>query len=400
MLSIRYLWLAAALLLFAACVAVTAGGQPAAVDTQPVAAAATAPDALLPPSDPPFSTLNWDTDFSRRTVPWDEILSGGPPKDGIPAIDEPAFESIDAAREWLSDRDPVILFQLDGDVRAYPLSILIFHEIVNDKVGGKPVAVTFCPLCNASIVFDSTLDGQVLDFGTTGNLRNSDLIMYDRQTETWWQQFTGRGIVGEHAGRQLAFLPSQVISLADFAAEFPDGVVLERPSFASRPYGYNPYTGYDSSTGRPSRLFTGELDERLPSTERVAGVALEGSVKAYPFSIAAASGAINDEMAGIPIVVFHKAGTASALDGQQISTSRDVGSVAVFDRRLDDQTLTFVASGAGTFRDEETDSTWNILGEAIDGPLAGTQLQQILAFDHFWFAWAAFHPNTEVYAES
>jgi hypothetical protein len=352
---------------------------------------------LLPPSSPPFSTVGWSTDFSRRTVAWEEIISGGPPKDGIPAIDAPTFESVEAAATWLSERDPVILFAEGADVRAYPLAILIWHEIVNDTVGGRPVAVTFCPLCNASIVFDRTLGDMVLDFGTTGKLRNSDLIMYDRQTESWWQQFTGQGIVGQFAGKQLAFLPSQVISFADFAAEFPDAPVLARPGF-SRSYGTNPYTNYDSST-RPF-LFYGKLDNRLPATERIVGVVVAGAVKAYPFTAVTAAGAIHDELAGVPLVVLHKPGTASALDSRAISEGRDIGSVAVFDRRVDGRTLTFVANGNGTYTDQETGSTWNILGEAITGELKGKRLTQQLAFDHFWFAWAAFHPQTLLYEAS
>jgi len=352
---------------------------------------------LLPPSSPPFSTVGWSTDFSRRTVAWEEIISGGPPKDGIPAIDAPTFESVEAAAAWLSERDPVILFAEGADVRAYPLAILIWHEIVNDTVGGRPVAVTFCPLCNASIVFDRTLGDMVLDFGTTGKLRNSDLIMYDRQTESWWQQFTGQGIVGQFAGKQLAFLPSQVISFADFAAAFPDAQVLARPGF-SRSYGTNPYTNYDSST-RPF-LFYGKLDDRLPATERIVGVVVAGAVKAYPFTAVTSAGAIHDELAGVPLVVLHKPGTASALDSRAISEGRDIGSVAVFDRRVDGRTLTFVANGNGTYTDQETGSTWNILGEAITGELKGKRLIQQLAFDHFWFAWAAFHPQTLLYEAS
>lgn len=349
---------------------------------------------LLPASPPPFSTSEWTTDFARRTIPWEEIVSGGPPKDGIPAIDNPTVESIAAAAAWLSRQDPVIVFAAGDDVRAYPLAILIWHEIVNDTVGGQPASVTFCPLCNASIVFDRTFAGQVLDFGTTGRLRNSDLIMYDRQSETWWQQFTGQGIVGQYAGEQLAFLPSQVLSFADFAAEFPQGQVLARPTVA-RSYGTNPYTGYDS-TAQPF-LFRGELDSRLPATERIAGAVLPGVVKAYPFAQVAAVGVINDQVAAIPLVVLHKAGTASALDTSTISEGRDIGSVAVFDRRVGNRTLTFAPVAAGVYTDQETGSTWNILGRAVAGSLAGTQLTQILAFDHFWFAWSAFHPDTELY---
>lgn len=367
--------------------------------TRPASAAtgASGPQpALLPAEPPPFSTAGWQTDFSRRTVPWDEIISGGPPKDGIPAIDEPTFETVAEASTWLSVRDPVILLQVAGQARAYPLAILIWHEIANDTVGGRPVAVTFCPLCNASIVFDRTFDGRVLDFGTTGRLRNSDLIMYDRQTESWWQQFTGEGIVGEYAGRRLEFLPSHVISFADFAAEFPGGEVLARPALG-RDYGTNPYVGYDG-VDQPF-LYTGAPDSRLPATERVAGAVVDGLTKAYPFSAVAAAGAVNDELAGTPLAVFHKPGTASALDSRAIAAGRDVGSVAVFDRRVAGQTLTFSALGDGRFTDRETGTTWNIFGEATAGVLAGHELTPWLAFDHFWFAWAAFHPDSELWSE-
>lgn len=347
---------------------------------------------FLPEEDAPSRILGsqWATDFSRRTVEYEDILSGGPPKDGIPSIDDPQFESVVDAQEWISDRDPVIVFQHDDVQRAYPLAILIWHEIVNDVVGELPVTVTFCPLCNASIVFDRNFDGEILDFGTTGLLRNSDLVMYDRQSETWWQQFIGQGIIGKHAGRQLTFLPSQVLSFADFAAEFPEGQVLACPDLP-RSYGANPYTQYDSISGRPF-LYTGELDERLPATERVVGVDLGGAIMAYPFSELSNVGVVNDELDGASLVVFHKDGTASALDERQISQGKDVGSVGVFDRNLDGQVLTFERYEDGTFRDLETGSTWNILGEAVDGELSGKRLAQILSFDHFWFAWSAFFP--------
>ena len=186
-----------------------------------------------------------------------------------------------------------------------------------------------------------------------------------------------------------------MISFADFAAEFPDGQVQARPP-VGRSYGANPYTGYDS-TPRPL-LFQGEIDDRLPATERVVGVVLPGVVKAYPFTRVAAAGAINDEIDGTPLVILHKAGTASALDAGAISEGRDVGSVAVFDRRIDERTLTFVANADGIYTDTETGSTWNTVGEAVAGELAGKRLTQLLAFDHFWFAWAAFHPQTELYS--
>jgi hypothetical protein len=354
--------------------------------------------SILPVESPPASLLNseWRTDFTRRTVEWREIRSGGPPKDGIPAIDNPTFESVAAAETWLSTRDPVIAFQEGDEVRAYPLAILIWHEIVNDTVGGLPVSVTFCPLCNASIVFDRRFQGDVLDFGTTGLLRKSDLVMYDRQSETWWQQFTGTGLAGRWAGEQLTFLASQVVSFGDFAAQFPDAQVLARPTLP-RSYGANPYVGYDTEGSKPF-LFDGDLDTRLAPTSRVMGLTVDGITTAYPFSRIAEAGAIHDTVGTTPLVVWHKPGTASALDTRSIAEGRDVGSAAVFDRRVDGRVLTFTRTEDGLFVDAETASRWTLLGLAIEGDLAGTQLAPIIAFDHFWFAWAAFHPDTELYA--
>lgn len=342
----------------------------------------------------------WSTDFTRRTIEWDEILSGGPPKDGIPSIDEPTFEPIEDAQEWLTDRDPVIVLDHNGVRRAYPLSILIWHEIVNDEIGGLPVAVTFCPLCNASVVFDRRFGDRALDFGTTGNLRKSDLVMYDRQTESWWQQFTGEGLVGELAGEKLTFLPSQLLSFADFRAKFPSGEVLARPDRNGRflrDYGRNPYVGYDSNE-RPF-LFRGTVDERMSAVERVVGVTTETAARAYSFSDVAEAQVINDTFDGTPLVIFHKAGLASALDAGRISEGRDIGSVSVYDRRVNGEALTFAPGDEGTFVDEETGSVWNILGQAVAGELTGAQLTPILNFDHFWFAWAAFFPDTEVWGK-
>ena len=345
----------------------------------------------------PFRTSGFSTDFSRRTVEWSSILSGGPPKDGIPAVDSPQYESIAAGDEWLEDQEPVILFSHGDVARAYPLGILIWHEIVNDELDGVPVSITFCPLCNASIAFDRNFDGQVLDFGTTGRLRNSDLIMYDRQTETWWQQFTGEGIIGKYAGEQLNFLSSQVLSWGDFKVAHPDGDVLARPNMP-RNYGYNPYVGYDS-TSRPF-LFLGTPDARLKPAERVLGLTTETDAIAYPFAALEEAGVVHDSFGGAELAIFHKAGLASALDTAVISSGRDIGTVAVFKRQLGDQLLTFSANEDGTYSDAETGSTWDILGEATDGPLAGEKLTPVLHFDHFWFAWAAFFPETELYSPS
>lgn len=339
----------------------------------------------------------WDqTDFCQTSVPFDEIISGGPPPDGIPPIDNPQFESIEAANEWLQPQSPVIALEMDGEARAYPLAIMTRHEIVNDEIAGQPVAVTFCPLCNSAIVFDRTVDGQTLRMGVSGYLRNSDLIMWDDQTQSWWQQFTGEAIVGEYTGTTLDVLPSQVVGFGTYVEQFPDGVVLTRQSsgYSSSSYGTNPYSGYDS-TDDPF-LFQGDVDNRLFATERVLAGTIQGEAMAYPFSALSEAFVINDTIGDRNVVAFWQPGKVSALDRSNIDTSRDVGMAALFRREIDGQALTFTWDG-DTIQDEETSSTWNVFGTAIAGELEGTQLRQELFAPHFWFAWAAFYPETAIY---
>ena len=339
-------------------------------------------------------TSGWDTDFSLHTVEFSEIRTVIP-RDNIPAIDAPKFVSVDAAAGWLEDVEPVVALDIAGDARAYPLQILTWHEIVNDDVGGVPVAVTFCPLCNSAIAFDRRFDGDVLDFGVSGNLRNSDLIMYDRQTHSWWQQFTGEGIVGRYAGGQLEHLPSLLVSFADFRSAYPDGRALSRDTGFARQYGRNPYVGYDTTKGNPF-LFGGALDDRLTPVERVIAVSVNGVDAAFPLGILQEERVINYTVGGRDIVALFKFGAASALDAASIAGSRDVGSAAVFDANLNGRKLTFGVEG-NRIVDAETGSVWSILGSALDGELAGESLTPLVHGNHFWFAWAAFKPNTLLY---
>jgi hypothetical protein len=341
------------------------------------------------------ATRTWNTDWSKHTIEYDELLSGGPPRDGIPSIDDPKFISPEDAAEWLAENEPVIALEIEGDARAYPLQILTWHEIVNDTVGEVPVLVTFCPLCNAAITFDRRLGGEVYEFGTSGLLRNSDLVMYDRTTESLWQQLTGEAIVGGLVGQRLTFLPSSLVSFADFRESHPGGVVLSRDTGFSRDYGRNPYAGYDT-IGRSPFLFGGEEDGRLPAMERVVNVTLENVDVAYPLSVLSEVGVIHDTQDGQDLVVFHTAGTSSALSAGVIAQGEDVGATGVFDPNLEGRLLTFAVDG-GRIVDEQTGSTWNVLGQAIEGALAGSSLEPIVHGDHFWFAWAAFKPDTIVY---
>lgn len=282
----------------------------------------------------------WDTDFSKSTIAWSEVLDGGPPRDGIPPIDDPKFVAADAVSN-LDEREPVIALTVAGETRAYPLQVLTWHEIVNDTIGGKPVSVTYCPLCNAAIVFDRMLDGRLLDFGTSGKLRNSDLIMYDRQTQSWWQQFSGEAIAGALTGKSLTMLPSTVVPWKRFKDTWPEARVLVPNSANLRPYGRNPYVGYDSS--RRPFLYAGELPDDVAPMLRVVVVRRDD---AEPIIVTLNALREAEAMEIDGYVLAWTGGMASALDRAQIAEGRDVGAVSV--RRGDveivhDVTFAFVA---------------------------------------------------------
>ncbi|MBA2634477.1 MAG: DUF3179 domain-containing protein [Chloroflexi bacterium] len=364
--------------------------------TSAPSAPAASPTSGAPDDGLRVTTAGWSTDFTRYDVPLDEIIGGGPGKDGIPAIDEPKFLPVDRA-DWLVEREPVIAVGIGDDWRAYPIQILIWHEIVNDVVADTPVTITFCPLCHTAIAFDRTLDGRVLDFGTTGNLRHSDLVMYDRQTESWWQQATGRAIVGELTGTQLEFLPVQLISWGQFVEAHPDGAVLSRDTGHPRDYDRNPYPGYDVADSDPFLLGDKSLiDGRLSPKVRILGLVVGDEAAAYPFPFLAEHPVLNDEVGGEPIVVVWADGAASGLGGPTVAGGEIVGAANAFSREVDGRTLTF-ETDAGLMRDVETGSAWTFEGRATAGELEGTQLQLLVADSPFWFAWAVFRPDTRVW---
>lgn len=349
------------------------------------------------------ATAPWPTDWTRSTIDLSELLAGIPrtdPRDAIAPIDTPRFEPI-AAADWLDEDEPGALVILDGEVRFYPLSILTRHEIVNDRYGDVPVAVTFCPLCNTAISFDRRLDGEVLRLGVSGLLRNSDLVMWDDATTSLWQQLTGDAVVGTHAaGARLDTIPTAIVSYGDAAADFPDALSLARETGFGIDYGANPYVGYSSSA--VPFLFDGEPDPRFPALSRVVGVSVDGDDgerldKAYPFGTLEAERAVNDELGSTPVAVFWGGTTTDALDANQIAQSDAIGTAIAYDRRVGDQVLTFSHEGDDRFVDAETGSTWTLLGVAADGPLAGEQLDIVTHRNEFWFAWAAFFPEAPVY---
>jgi hypothetical protein len=336
-----------------------------------------------------------NTNFENRSVDLSEIMSGGPPKDGIPAIDSPKFTSVAKASKWLDKNEPVIALTIEGEARAYPLQILIWHEIVNDEIGTTPVSVTFCPLCNSAIAFDRRIGGRVLDFGTSGRLRKSDMVMYDRQTESWWQQILGEGIVGEMTGKKLTTLPADIVAFGDFQTAYFDGKVLSRDTGHQRAYGQNPYRGYDSISDRPF-LFFDAVDPRLAPMERVVNIRVRDHQKVYPFAAFKDEPVINDEVSGQTVVLISRAGTHSVLDTSKIVDGRPVPAVTAYQRVLDGRDLTFERKDGLTL-DTETASTWNQFGQAVAGPLKGKRLTPANSGLHFAFAWLAFNPSSEIY---
>jgi len=341
-------------------------------------------------------TAYWATNWKKHNVPYDELLSGGPPRDGIPPIDNPEFVDVNDAKSWIKDNEPVVFVKINNEVKAYPIQILIWHEIVNDTLGKKEISVTFCPLCNSTVVFDRNLDGKLYDFGTSGLLRNSDLVMWDRQSETLWQQFTGEAIIGNLTGKKLTMLASSMISFKDYYTAYPNGQVLSKVTGHHRAYGNNPYVGYDDINNSPF-LYNDPIDKRLKPMQRVVTISGQTSAKAYTYTILKTKKVVNDTFDGKDIAVFHKSGTSSALDGRNISNSRDVGTTAVFSTKLDGTILDFAYDKDLGIIDTKTKSSWNIFGQAVSGKYKGKTLEQIVHADHFWFSWAAFKPNTLVY---
>ncbi len=340
------------------------------------------------------------------------IVSGGPPPDGIPSIDEPTFGPVDAV-DWLADEEPVAVLTFEGETRIYPTQILIWHEIVNHELAGRPITMTYCPLCNSVVAVEAITtgtDGQplALDFGTSGALYQSALVMYDRQTESLWTHFDGRSVIGTLAGAELTILPAAMVAWIDARAAHPGALVLDRPTGSlARPYGTVPYPNYE--TAPPSAGYVvGPVDDRLEPKQRVVGIDRGGVRTAIDRRTLEADGALTVIVGGEALIALWDAGTASALDGEEIADGVEVGAVGVFRSRLDGRDLTFDpvappgrADGAdvdarGVAVDRETGSTWTVLGQAVAGPLAGERLEPVAHLDTFWFAWSRYHPDTDV----
>ena len=336
--------------------------------------------------------------------------------EGIPTIDTPCYELAETI-DYLGETAPVMAVEINGDARAFPLGIMTRHELVNTEIGGKRVTVSYCPLCNSGVVYDRRVGNRILDFGVSGRLYQSSLVMYDRQTQSLWTHFNGQAIVGELAGAQLDFFPTQIIAWGQWLAANPKGAVLSRETGYGNPEGYNTnyYVGYETSPGLLRPEFQSEaIDDRLPVKERVLGVTgtAGDSIAIQREQLRQAQvlhfnlGTGGDQQG---YVAFSVAGTSSALDSSVLDQGQDIGAAGVFLAAVEGRPLTFepldeggdsaaaAPAGAATaFRDTQTGSTWNILGQATAGELAGQQLPPVVFWDTFWFAWATFAKNTEI----
>ena len=257
------------------------------------------------------------TDFDNNSIEFDSIITDGPRRDSIPPIDDPAF--VPAAEAELASGEPVVSVIINGDARAYPLAMLLWHEIVNDTVGGVPILVSFCPLCASAVVFDRRAGGWQFEFGNTGRIRLYDMVMYDRQTESFWQQFLGEAILGELTSLRLEPLPSRVESLQRFRERAPEGKLMVPNDPALRPYGQSPYAGYEGSSARLP--FPYPLPEGVAPFDRVVIVGDE----AWPLDLVRERKTITTEA----FVISWQPGQNSMYDTRLIASGRDTGNVIV-----------------------------------------------------------------------
>ena len=321
-----------------------------------------------------------ETNGVKHLIPLDKIKDGGPPKDGIPSIDNPVFATVSNS-QFMSDSDIVIGLEINDQAKAYPLFILVWHEIVNDNVGGLPVAVTFCPLCYTNQVFERIIDGQEVEFGTSGKLYNSNLLMYDRLTESYWSQALGIAVKGEMTGYQLNLVPFDVITWGDWKKLHQDTLVLTTDTGYLRSYATDPYGNYYTES---RIMFPVEYsDDRMHPKEIIVGFNLDGIYKAYKQNDIESKTVINDSIGDTSILLM----------SLYPENSR------AFERIIDGKILDFKYLD-GKITDTQTNSEWNYDGLAISGKYVGKQLERLPIEPGFWFEWVAFHPQTLVYGDS
>jgi len=329
-------------------------------------------------SDTPASNpIIMETNGQKHLIPLDKIKGGGPPKDGIPSIDDPKFAEIPGSA-FVSDSDVVIGLEINGEARAYPLFILVWHEIVNDKVGDVPISVTYCPLCYTNQVFERIINGNEVEFGTSGKLYNSNLLMYDRWTESYWSQGLGMAVTGELTGMQLKKIPFDVITWGDWKKLHPDTLVLTTDTGHLRSYATDPYGDYYID---PRIIFPiDNHDDRMHPKEIILGFHEDGIYKAFKQNDVETHRLINDDIGETSLMLISKFEQNSRAFDRTVN-----GDIFEFEF-IDEKIL-----------DTKTNSEWTYDGIAISGPMEGSKLTRMSIEPGFWFEWASFHPETEVW---
>lgn len=336
----------------------------------------------------------WHTDLSKHSVPLADLVPSGAARDGIPSIDAPKFVTPADASAWLAADEPVLAVSLNGHARAYPVQILIWHLIVNDHIGNDPVLVTFSALCDSAAVYSRNINGSTYSFSFSGLVRNSNLVLYDRQTESLWQQLTGDSIAGSLTNTRLTRIHSATVPFHVFRETYPNGKVLSRDTGFRRAYGRNPYSKFLSSG---KLMFPVSLPGPLPfpPTDPIVVVESNGATRAYSASLLAEHHVLTGRLANTPFVIFSSHSMLDALDAPIIADSRRTLAAAVFSPILNGRNLTFYKHH-GIFFDKETHSRWNLLGVSTAGPLAGQRLHPVTYTISDAFAWLAFYPDTPV----
>lgn len=324
------------------------------------------------------------TNGVKHIVPLDEILSGGPPKDGIPSIDDPKFVSVSDGDKFLDDDEIVFGIFLNGEARAYPKQILVWHEIVNDDIKGQPVLITYCPLCGTAIAFERKINNEAVEFGTSGKLYKSNLVMYDRKTDTYWSQVGGIAIVGELTGTKLKQLPIDTLTWGEWKKLHTDTIVLSRETGQIRPYGVDPYGDY--YTNRNVGFGATFTDTRLHPKAMVSGIVVDGIEKAYPFSEIVKVGLLNEKFGNVSLLITKLPDTK---DSPELNTIR------IFNRTVDGEVLEFELKDSKIF--DKFGGEWSFDGEAVSGKYNGKKLELIPSISAMWFSWLSIHPNTELY---
>jgi hypothetical protein len=300
------------------------------------------------------------------------------PKDAIPPLFYPEYIEPDKAK-WIRPDDLILGIEYNGESRAYPLLILNWHEIVNDNVGGKNFLITYCPLCASGIVFDREIDGQIYSFGNTGSLYESAMVMYDRETESYWWQVGGAAIEGPLEGQKLEMLPSVISEWDEWLNLHPETLILSRNTGYERDYDADNYRSYNLPDSPPSWPIS-KLNDRLPPKTMITGISINNESKAYPI-LSLGDTVFTDNVGENRVLIISKPSTSY---------------LAIFYSQIEDVELHFKIQN-GVLRDEETESIWNSAGISVEGRLSGFKLKQIPSSTEFWFAWAIAQPNTEIY---